>query len=57
MASLNHKFCVSERDIFLRDELDSSGKTGGGFSFARRAAAATLQAWTPTRPETMPGMC
>jgi hypothetical protein len=43
--------------MFLFDELDSSGKTGGGFSFARRAAAATLQAWTSTRPETMPGMC
>jgi hypothetical protein len=48
MASLNHKFCVSERDIFSRDELDSSGKTGGGFWFARPAAAATLQRRKPT---------
>jgi hypothetical protein len=31
MASLNHKFCVSERGIFLRGALDTSGKTGGGF--------------------------
>src|ERR1700761_6453670 len=31
MASLNHKFCVSERNIFLRGALDTSGKTGGGF--------------------------
>ena len=30
-ASLNHNFCLSERGIFLRDALDSSGKTGGGF--------------------------
>jgi hypothetical protein len=42
MASLNHNFCVSERRIFLFDELDSSGKTGGVFWFARRAATATL---------------
>jgi hypothetical protein len=42
MASLNHKFCLSERDIFLRAELDSSGKTGGLFSSARRVVAATL---------------
>jgi hypothetical protein len=43
MASLNHKFCVSERGIFLRGALDSSGKTGGGFCcFARRVVAATL---------------
>jgi hypothetical protein len=31
MASLNHKFCISKTRIFLRGELDSSGKTGGGF--------------------------
>ncbi len=31
LASLNHNFCLSERHIFLRGELDSSGKTGGGF--------------------------
>jgi hypothetical protein len=31
LASLNHNFCLSERRIFLRDALDSSGKTGGGF--------------------------
>jgi hypothetical protein len=30
MVSLSHKFCNSERYIFLRSELDSSGKTGGG---------------------------
>jgi len=35
-SSLNHNFCLSEIGIFLRDELDSSGKTGGEFSFARR---------------------
>jgi hypothetical protein len=33
MASLNHKFGLSERKIFLRGELDSSGKTGGGFFY------------------------
>src|ERR1700753_2658190 len=27
LASLNHKFCLSERDIFLLRGLDSSGKT------------------------------
>ena len=32
LASLNHNFCLSERRIFLFQELDSSGKTGGGFS-------------------------
>jgi hypothetical protein len=47
MASLNHNFCVSERRIFLFDELDSSGKTGGGFWFARRVETATL--WPPAR--------
>jgi hypothetical protein len=31
MTSLNHKFSISETVIFLRGELDSSGKTGGGF--------------------------
>ena len=30
MASLSHNFRISERDIFLRGTLDSSGKTGGG---------------------------
>src|ERR1700748_891321 len=30
LASLNHKFCLSEIGIFLRDALYSSGKTGGG---------------------------
>ena len=29
LASLNHKFCLSERRTFLRGALDSSGKTGG----------------------------
>jgi hypothetical protein len=42
MASLNHKFCLSERRIFLFDELDSSGKTGGVFWFARRVLAAAV---------------
>src|SRR5215813_3225794 len=32
LASLNHNFCLSEIQIFLRGALDSSGKTGGGFS-------------------------
>jgi hypothetical protein len=41
MASLNHKFFLSEREMFLRGELDSSGKTGGGFLVARRIVAAT----------------
>src|SRR5262249_532278 len=31
MDSLNHNFLLSERQIFLRGALDSSGKTGGGF--------------------------
>jgi hypothetical protein len=43
MASLNHNFFLSEREIFLRGALDSSGKTGGGFSFARRAEKDTVQ--------------
>src|SRR5262249_46513473 len=30
-ASLNHNFRLSERQIFLREGLDSSGKTGGVF--------------------------
>jgi hypothetical protein len=30
-ASLNHNFHISERRIFLRLGLVSSGKTGGGF--------------------------
>src|ERR1700753_4105505 len=29
LASLNHNFYISEREIFLGDALDSSGKTGG----------------------------
>ena len=37
LASLNHNFCLSEIDIFLRGALNSSGKTGGGFSPARGA--------------------
>src|ERR1700748_579370 len=40
VASLNHNFFLSERRIFLPSELDSSGKTGGGFLVARRVAAA-----------------
>src|SRR6202030_4324016 len=35
MASLNHNFVLSERQIFLRCVLDSSGKTGGVFSLGR----------------------
>src|ERR1700730_8310269 len=31
LSSLNHKYSISEREIFLRGALDSSGKTGGGF--------------------------
>jgi hypothetical protein len=31
LASLNHNFFISETLIFLRGEIDSSGKTGGGF--------------------------
>src|SRR5581483_5854753 len=31
LASLNHKYCISERRLFLPGELDSSGKTGGVF--------------------------
>jgi hypothetical protein len=31
MTSLFHNFFVSERDIYLWREIDSSGKTGGGF--------------------------
>ncbi len=31
LVSLNHNFCLSERQIFLRGALDTSGKTGGGF--------------------------
>jgi hypothetical protein len=39
MTSLNHNFCNSESDIFLRSELDSSGKTPGWlFSVADDAA-------------------
>jgi hypothetical protein len=33
MASLNHKSGLPESRIFLRNALDTSGKTGGGFSF------------------------
>jgi hypothetical protein len=39
MASLNHNFVVSEIDIFLRRELDSSGKTGGGISLRRHTGS------------------
>jgi hypothetical protein len=31
LTSLNHKFAISERAIFLRGALDASGKTGGVF--------------------------
>jgi hypothetical protein len=31
LTSLNHNFFVSETTIFFPGELDSSGKTGGGF--------------------------
>src|ERR1700754_770118 len=41
LTSLNHKFFLSERDIFLRGALDTSGKTGGGFFVARRVVGAT----------------
>ena len=42
MASINHKFCLSERYLFLCRALDSSGKTGGVFwCFACRIAGAT----------------
>jgi hypothetical protein len=41
MASLNHNFFLSERDIFLRGELDSSGKTGGVFCLSRGTATPT----------------
>src|SRR5581483_9030698 len=41
LASLNHKFCVSERGIFLRGDLDSSGETPFRFSeVARRSKQA-----------------
>jgi hypothetical protein len=57
MVSLNHNFCLSERQIFLRHELDSSGKTGGVLSFAHRvgtqqsleAAAPKLRIFSGTR--------
>src|SRR6185503_15484546 len=42
LTSLNHNFCLSERDIFSRGALDSSGKTGGGF-WPARSVAATLR--------------
>src|SRR5262249_5259280 len=41
-SGLDHIFRFSERDIFLRKGLASSGKTGGVFSVARRVATATL---------------
>jgi hypothetical protein len=44
MASLNHNFFYSERQIFLRWRLDTSGKTGGGFlRIARRAEKDTVR--------------
>src|SRR5581483_2098907 len=49
LASLNHNFFLSERRIFLRRELDSSGKTGGGFlAVARRAKSVRHSLATPT---------
>jgi hypothetical protein len=41
MASLNHNFVLSERQIFLRAALDSSGKTGGVFCLSRGTATPT----------------
>jgi hypothetical protein len=38
MASINHNFSLSERQLFLRGALDSLGKTGGGFFAAARRA-------------------
>ena len=52
LASLNHKFCLSERDIFSQGALDSSGKTGGGFCSlpvllaAGRSSETANRAWT-----------
>jgi hypothetical protein len=44
LTSLNHKFAISERTIFLRGALDPSGKTGGVFLniFASRHIGNTL---------------
>jgi hypothetical protein len=42
ISSLNHNFYLSERQIFLRGELDSSGKTGGEF-FAVAAGKASAE--------------
>ena len=38
MTSLNHNFYISERQISLRDALDSPGKTGGGILGVDRKA-------------------
>jgi hypothetical protein len=44
-GSLNHNFLISERKIFLRGKLDSSGKTGGGFlPVAHRARRVLVEA-------------
>src|ERR1700761_7074089 len=47
MASLNHNFCISERHIFSPGELDSSGKTGGGFWPRPRGS---MRVWNPETP-------
>jgi hypothetical protein len=48
MTSINHNFCLSERNIFLQRALDPSGKTGGGFwCFARRLEKITLGSRVP----------
>src|SRR6202030_4645226 len=53
MASLNHNFRLSERRIFLRGALDSSGKTGGGIlgtaRRARRRVTRCLRLWYQSR--------
>jgi hypothetical protein len=52
MTSLNHNFALSERRIFLRDALDSSGKTGGGIlgDCAAGGAGDDLYAYRVLRP-------
>jgi hypothetical protein len=50
-ARLKHDFRISEREIFLREGLDSSGKTRGVFSLARRAEKDTVpKMWSPWPP-------
>jgi hypothetical protein len=58
MVSLNHNFSISERQIFLRSALDSSGKTGGGLfadcpSGKTGVATCKIPAQYPT--QTIPG--